>query len=179
MKLTQLYEEKLDKKEQFFHARTRKHIKLIKQAARQIVAKYPELKKLLIQVESHDASKFQEPEYTPYLSLTWNKFKGIKDTDARFNAATLHHMTTNSHHPECHLDDKAKANLDPKDKSLKCVDATKMPDLDIAEMVADWQAMSVELKKNTVKQWYDSQKDVRWHFSDEQDALINKLIEVF
>jgi len=41
-----------------------------------------------------------------------------------------------------------------------------MPDIAIAEMIADWQAMSEELKKNSAREWFDKQKDVRWHFSD-------------
>jgi hypothetical protein len=54
-----------------------------------------------------------------------------------------------------------------------------MPPIDIAEMVADWQAMSEELKNNTAREWYNKQKDVRWHFSEEQDQLIDKLLKVF
>ena len=70
-------------------------------------------------------------------------------------------------------------NIDPKDrdKSDKCIDASKMPDIDIAEMIADWQAKADELKKNTAREWYDKQKDVRWRFSDRQDILIKKLLK--
>jgi len=29
------------------------------------------------------------------------------------------------------------------------------------------------------REWYNKQKDVRWHFSPEQDKLIDKLLKVF
>jgi hypothetical protein len=46
-------------------------------------------------------------------------------------------------------------------------------------MVADWQAMSEELKTNTAREWFNKQKDVRWHFSKHQEQLIDKLLSVF
>ena len=70
-------------------------------------------------------------------------------------------------------------NAKDRDKSDECVDASKMPDLAIVEMVADWQAMAEELKKNTAREWFNKQKDVRWHFSEHQEELIDKLLKVF
>ena len=64
-------------------------------------------------------------------------------------------------------------------ESNKCVDASRMPDVDIAEMIADWQAMSEELQTNTAREWFEKQKDVRWHFSEHQEELIDKLLTVF
>ena len=180
----------MDGDEKFFEERTNKHIELVQRAAKKIVDKYPELEPLLKQTGNHDASKFIEPERTPYIELT-QKLKKLDKQDKyetpgtikndELNKATLHHITTNSHHPEHHLDDKKEANLDPedRDKSVRCIDASKMPELDMAEMIADWQAMSEELKRNTTREWFNEQRDVRWHFSDEQVAFINKLIGVF
>ena len=54
-----------------------------------------------------------------------------------------------------------------------------MPDLDVAEMVADWQAMSEELQTNTAREWYDKQEGVRWRFSETQKKLIDKVLQVF
>ena len=122
---------------------------------------------------------------TPYISLTWRKkpnsnAKNLlsKEEEAE---ATMHHIKSNPHHPEYHLENKDDANLDPKDrdKSSKCVDASLMTDIAIAEMVADWQAMAEELKKNTSREWFDEQKDVRWHFSKKQEQLIDKLLKAF
>lgn len=175
--------------EEFFHQRTNNHISLVQESAKDIIEQYPELSELWSLVLKHDASKFVEPEYTPYVRLTWDRrtdniktWKGSgRHTDPEINTATLHHVTTNPHHPEYWLKDKSEANVDPndRDKSIKCIDATLMPDIAIAEMVSDWQAMSVELKTNTARDWFDKQKDVRWHFSETQCQLIDKLLSVF
>jgi len=152
--------EDMDKKEHYFNARTRHHISLVRKAAEKIVDVYPEIKELLTNVGNHDASKFEEPEYSPYVELTWNTYKNKEPyktpgtiDDEKQNQATLHHILNNSHHPEYWLENKEDANIDPKDrnKSLKVVDASKMPPIAIAEMVADWQAMSEELQKGTTR----------------------------
>jgi len=175
-----------DEKYEFFLERTNNHIRLVQEATEKIVSAYPELGGLVFQVDSHDASKFEEPELTPYIELTWKKKlekegEEYKTDDQAIHDATLHHIKNNRHHPEYHLGDKFKANLDPtnRDRSIHVVDASRMPDIDIAEMVADWQAMSEELGTNTAREWYNKVKDVRWHFSDHQDELIDKLLKVF
>ena len=181
-----IMEEVSDEKEQWFIDRTSKHIKLVQAAVNKIAEAYPEFAELEQQAAEHDATKFQEPEYTPYISISWrykigDRSGGTEAEKAAENKATIHHVTTNSHHPEYHLKNKEDANIskNDRDKSDKVVDASGMPDIDVAEMVADWQAMSEELKKNTAREWYNQQKDVRWHFSKEQDELINKLLAVF
>ena len=187
-----------EQKGQFFIERTEKHIKLVQEAAAKIVEAYPEFDELLKQVEVHDASKLEEPERTPYVEITWrHKLENEKGEYDPYNGkgyqtpgklekedenqATLHHITTNSHHPEYHLEDKSDANInkDARDKSDKCIDASRMPDTDVAEMVADWQAMAEELQTNTTREWFDKQKDVRWHFSEHQEELIDRLLKVF
>jgi hypothetical protein len=175
-----------DEKYEFFIERTNNHIRLVQEAAEKIVSAYPELGALVFQVDSHDASKFEDPELTPYIELTWKKKlekeeEDYKTDDRAIHDATLHHIKNNRHHPEFHLEDKSKANLDStnRDKSISVVDASNMSDTDVAEMVADWQAMSEELGTNTAREWYDKVKDVRWHFSDHQNELIDKLLKVF
>ena len=56
------------------------------------------------------------------------------------------------------------------------VDATKMPDLDLAEMIADWLAVSEE-RGTDPKDWADKNVNIRWKFDDEQKDLIYELIE--
>jgi len=177
-----------EEKEDWFEERTQRHIDLVNKYARKIAdANIPEVdsEELLAQVENHDASKKEEPERKPYIELTWkhkhDNWDGYKTpgtiSDEEINRATLHHITGNSHHPE--FWNKEEANIDPtnRDKSVKCIDASKMPPVAVAEMVADWAAMSEELGKNTATEWFEKQKDVRWHFSDDQVDLIYKLLD--
>lgn len=186
-----------DEKEKFFVDRTNKHIRLVQNAAAKIVKAYPEFDELLKQVKVHDQSKLEEPERTPYIEITWRhkleNEKGEYDpyNDKGYqtpgelekkeeNEATVHHITTNSHHPEYHLDNKSDANVDTDDRSKsELVGASRMPDIDVAEMVADWQAMTEELQTNTTREWFDKQKDVCWHFSEHQEELIDRLMKVF
>jgi len=187
-----------DEKFKYFLDRTNKHIQLVQNAAAKIVKAYPEFDELLKQVEVHDASKFEEPELNPYIQITWRhkleKEKGEFDPyngkgyqtpgnleKEEENQAALYHITTNSHHPEYWLEDKSDANVnkDDRDKSDKVIDASCMPDIDVAEMVADWVAMAEELGTNTAREWFNKQKDVRWHFSEHQEELIDRLLKVF
>ncbi len=170
---------------QFFLDRTKKHISLVQKAAKKIVKKYPEFSKLIGQVKKHDESKFEEPELIPYISLTWKKTHkdsdNAKELSHKEEKAMLHHFKVNSHHPEYHLENKESINIDSSniDKLAKCVDVSFMPDIDIAEMIADWQAVSEELKTGTPREWLNKQKDVRWSFSKKQEKLIDKLIKTF
>jgi hypothetical protein len=192
----------VDEKEKFFKERTGNHIGMVQAAAKKLsqarILSEEDSEKLMNQVAHHDQSKFEEPEHTPYVSLTWRhkiekeqgEFDSMKDKGYQTpgllakedeNDATLHHVRNNSHHPEAHLADKGEANIDPNDrnKSVKCIDASAMPDVDVAEMVADWQAMSQELGTNSARQWFKKCQDVRWHFSEHQVELIDKLLKVF
>ncbi len=167
-------------KEDFFHKRTNEHIERVQNAAKKIVDKHSEYSDLLEQVKNHDASKFEEPEMTPYIELTWLKKQDQgEDGGKDIEEATLHHIKNNKHHPEYHNKEKANIDNTNRDKSIECIDADEMDDISVAEMVADWQAMSEELKTNTSREWYNDVKDVRWSFSEEQDKLIDKLLKVF
>jgi len=168
----------------FFMERTQEHIQRVQDAVDKIVAAYPEYETLVEIASEHDASKFEEPEKGPYIELTWNKKEGTKATgelEDQITQATLHHIKGNQHHPEYHLEDKSKANLSStnRDESIEVVDATNMPDIALVEMVADWAAMSEELGTNTAREWFDDVRDVRWHFSEDQESLIDKLLKVF
>jgi hypothetical protein len=140
--------------------------------------------------EFHDKSKFVEPERTPYISLTWKKFvaENSKDNEKfqqkpkstkEENEATVHHIISNSHHPEYWCGREINLlNTNDRDKSpSEIVDATKMPDINIAEMVADWCAMSEELD-NSPFDWASMNINKRWYFNGNQIALIYKLLEV-
>ena len=106
-----------DPKYQHFVDRTNNHIALVKKAAAEIVDVYPEYAELLSQVEMHDASKFEEPELSPYIELTWLKKRNQDDDgDKDIEEATLHHIKNNKHHPEYHNKSKAKNKENNKNK---------------------------------------------------------------
>ncbi len=136
----------------------------------------------------HDDSKWEDPEYTPYVWLTWRykcKDDGIElelpdGMDERIQKATWHHITVNKHHPE-YWDDNAsfESNLNSKDRDKppeNPVDATKMDDISLAEMVCDWNAMGLE-RGNTAESWADKNVNVRWLFTDDQVENIYKWIK--
>lgn len=168
-----------------FEKRTRKHIGLVGEFCDKIADKHPEFKELLERKKVHDASKFEEPEYTPYLFVTWKykcrkdgeEFEVPKEIEERMHEATLHHVTTNSHHPEYHSPRKDglinRENREAPPKEI--VDATSMPDIDVAEMCADWMAMSKELGSGP-KSWADKNINVRWKFTEAQKKLIYEII---
>lgn len=169
---------------EFFDERTAEHINLVQKYAKKIAETNPNLKDVVEQASNHDASKYEDPEYVPYLYITWrykhrNEGSNYEIPDfVDHNAATLHHIKNNRHHPEFHDEENNDQSLNAKDRDAippRSTDASKMNDIDIAEMVADWCAMSEELG-DTPKSWADKNVNKRWNFTDDQVKLIYKLI---
>jgi len=174
------------KMKKHFDKRTNMHIDLVAKYSKKIAEYDDKFKDLLDRIKDHDQSKFKEPEFESYVWTTWNykckddgkKFEIPEDMKDMMTKATEHHVKTNSHHPEFHCDQTANLiNKDDRDKPPEeMIDSTKMPDLDIAEMIADWCSVSEERKTNP-KDWADKNVNVRWKFNDSQKALIYELIE--
>lgn len=175
-----------DEMKEHFKKRTDKHIGLVQKYCDKIDQfSMPGLEGLSERAKVHDASKYEEPEYTPYVYLTWDykikddgKESGFpKEIKDKMNTATNHHVKNNEHHPEFHTDQEDVINRDNRDKPPEeMVDATAMQDLDIAEMVCDWCAMSEE-RGNTPHSWADKNVNVRWKFNDDQKKLIYTLMD--
>ena len=183
--------------EDYHFDRTLMHRDSVQQAANKIAEAYPDEFGELPEIASkHDNSKLEEPELTPYISITW-RHKLEKENDEfdpinskgyqtpgmldkkEENEATLHHVTSNPHHPEYWDPDEANIDPDNRNKSVAVISVPDMPPMAIAEMVADWEVMSTELGKNTAREWFEKQKGVRWDFTKEQEELINKLLQIF
>jgi len=175
-----------DKMVDWFEKRTNNHIKLVQKYC-ELVADYdPVFEELIERGEVHDASKFEEPEMTPYVWTTWQykcKDDGIKleipeDIKEKMNAATFHHVKHNKHHPENHTEQsKDILNREDRDKPpSEIIDATKMEDIDIGELVCDWMAMAEE-KGTNPKDWADKNVNIRWKFTNKQKDLIYDLIK--
>jgi len=171
----------------WFITRTNSHIDRVKKFAAMIEAYDPKtFKGLVARVEDHDKSKFNEPELTPYIYVTWSYYKkdhgekyvvepAIND---RMNEATLHHVKNNRHHPEFY-DAGAEINTKQRDKNPdRMTDATKMGDLDLGEMVSDWLAVSEE-RDTSALDWADKTVNLRWKFTEDQKVLIYKILMIF
>jgi len=172
-----------------FRTRTDRHIALVRKYCGKLASVPMHLDGIIERGEVHDDSKYAEPEMTPYIWLTWRyKCKddgtecvlpsGYDGAGGKIAKATEHHILANAHHPEFHQG-RTDELLNPADRDkppAKIVDATKMSELDIAEMVADWCAMSEE-RGNTPREWADKNVGVRWKFTPSQKALIYKLID--
>jgi hypothetical protein len=151
----------------FFEKRTKEHIDRVKNNIKKIVSKRSDLKELNGRLNIHDKSKYSKEEYIPYVWLSWwhneknngRIFKYPKGIKELIKKATKHHITTNSHHPEFYNK--------PSD----------MNNIDIAEMIADWAAMSQELD-NSLKKWADDNVGSKWKFTEEQTKLIYDLVEL-
>jgi hypothetical protein len=185
MKYVKLVEDQ-NKMDQHFHNRTNEHIARVQKYAQKIADYKPELAAIVDQASTHDASKFEAPEIEPYKHISWQyemkrqggEYNPPEDISTQMNLATQHHVTSNRHHPEYHQEQKTDLiNREDRDKPpAEMIDGTKMNDIDIAEMVADWSSMSEELNSET-KDWADNNVNVRWKFTDEQKALIYELID--
>jgi hypothetical protein len=184
MNLNQIHTPNIEEMKNFFDKRTAKHINLVQKYAKKIADTNPKFSKIIEQASKHDSSKYEEPEYTPYLYITWDykckdEGKDFKIPDEiNDNDATIHHIKHNRHHPEFHDEESGDDSINRNDRDAtpeKATDASKMTDIDIAEMVADWCAMSEE-KGNSPKSWADKNINNRWNFSDKQSDLIYKLI---
>ena len=169
-----------------FKNRTKRHIQLVQKYATLIESQYHS-NGLAELAKTHDASKFSEPEYSPYLHVSW-KYK-MQDEGKVYNPpefirqqmtqATEHHVKSNKHHPEAWTHQTNTINPNNRDEPPKeMIDATKMPDIYIAEMCADWLAMAEE-KGTSVREWANKNVNIRWKFNENQINQIYRIIDVF
>jgi len=161
-----------------FFKRTNEHINRVKRNALVLFRYDPiRFKYLLIQADKHDASKFEEPEFTPYIQLSYYymcrkqgiEVKTSSDIKEQIKDAVFHHIKNNKHHPEYYYDAATR------DRSGQLIDARSMPIISIAEMVCDWKAMSQELDNN-VLDFANTVIDKKYTFSSDQVILIYELI---
>jgi len=176
-----------NKMKDWFDKRTNNHIKLVQKYCKKIEEYDPQkFMGLSLQAKPHDQSKFKQPELDPYLYISWDykcKDDGVAfdipdDINDKMNKATEHHVKTNPHHPDYHSDKEVNLiNRADRDKPpAEIIDATKMPILDVAEMVADWCAMGEE-KGTQPKSWANKNVNIRWKFTPKQTKLIYELIQ--
>lgn len=176
-------------KQEYFKYRTGYHLWLVNKWSNKILnQEYSAINRHDFERErdSHDEMKWLEPEYTPYLEITWNyrcKRLGIPneiapDIKEQMHLATMHHIKNHRHHPEYWDDSFTYEHLNRNDRDKPAehiVDGTKMPLTYIAAMVADWLAMSEELGGHP-KDWADKNVNIRWKFDVAQVEFIYRII---
>lgn len=150
---------------QYFNKRHNLHVKLVRAGINKIIAAFPDLSSqaLRARADVHDISKISEEEYDPYLRITWhhnpdNDYQMDDEAQAAADLAIAHHYAENSHHPEYHTDTE------------------EMSVEDIAEMVADWAALSAE-RGTSLKGWVKSVVGPKYIFSPDKEKFIYEIIE--
>jgi hypothetical protein len=147
-----------------YEKRTKMHIDLVGQNLKKLHQMTDWGDELLQRASVHDRSKYGPVEKLPYIWLT--EFHRCKNggldfeyppgVEEKVQEASLHHITTNRHHPEFHSSPDA------------------MSDIDVVEMVCDWTAMAQELGENdgSARGWADKNVNKKWQFSEPQVQLI-------
>jgi len=117
-------------------------------------------------VAEHDRSKLDNSlEFEAYRQYFYPEKGQVKDKGF-FDVGWLYHQNANSHHPEFWIlrDDKGTTILD-------------MPNIDIAEMLLDWAAMSIKFGGSAYEYYQKSGKDKP--FSDATRMKVDDLIKIF
>lgn len=95
----------------------------------------PEDLTLEILIANHDKSKFSSEEFESYRKRFF-PMEGEKTDPESFNAAWLHHIHSNPHHPEHWV----LQNYNKETHSFYAI-PIEMPKVYLAEMLCDWIAM--------------------------------------
>lgn len=152
---------------EYFMERTNNHIQKVQININTIISntmnhENPLLEQLKFRRDHHDESKFSYDEFLPYVQLTWNKKYKIKTNEELIKTAIIHHYYNNRHHPE----------------HFNFISIDLMNEIDLIEMVADWQAMSQEFD-NSLKEFAKRNIGTRWLFNEKQQEIIWNLINIF
>ncbi|RMG23223.1 MAG: hypothetical protein D6724_08815 [Armatimonadetes bacterium] len=172
----------------YFYRRTAEHILRVQRNVVALICSDFDVDRhaLLVQARDHDRTKYEEPEFSTYVELTWmyrcqklgEPFVPSEGFDERRHTATLHHVTHNPHHPEFYA---PNPGLNPRDRDAapaEMVDATAMTDVGLVEMCCDWVAMAQELSgSNSAHEWARKNINVRWRFTDDQVARIYETLD--
>ena len=112
-------------------------------------------------IELHDNSKFSEEEFEAYRQYFYPCSFEEKD-ERKFNIAWDHHYQNNKHHPEYWVFNN---------------ELQEMPNIWIAEMLLDWEAMSINFKDNTYDYYIRTRDKKPFHYTTLEK--LDNIIEIF
>ncbi|HIE99976.1 MAG TPA: hypothetical protein EYG03_13240 [Planctomycetes bacterium] len=154
----------------FYERRTLEHIERVRKCLSAMAAVTPYGDALSERAKEHDLSKFGPEERIPYIWLTeFHRCRQIGvpfdypvGLEERVRVAIQHHVTSNRHHPDFH------------------VDPNQMSEVDLIEMVCDWTAMSHEFDQDggSARGWADRTVGTRFHFDDDKRRYIYRTIDL-
>jgi hypothetical protein len=152
-----------------YERRTNEHIERVRRCLAILAKVIDNGEELIERARVHDASKFGPEERVPYIWLTeyhrcrrsGEPFEYPKGIAEKVKLAIDHHVTTNRHHPEFHID--------PND----------MSEVDLIEMVCDWTAMAQEFGQDggSARGWADRTIGKRVAFDAEKSRFIYQIID--
>lgn len=142
-----------------------------KELCERLEVDYEELGKL---IEVHDLSKYSEEEFDGFRCYYFptpeeernDELRGFRKS--KYNAAWLHHLRNNAHHPEYWI------YMDDESKTIKC---KPMDRIYVAEMLIDWAALSIFFNSTAYKYWIDSIHEKPLHVDTRE--LVEHCIELF
>lgn len=110
-------------------------------------------------IYKHDMSKFSDDEFNAYRNYYY-PCTDEKVNKEEFNKAWEHHYRNNPHHPQYwEIDDNIQ----------------DMPNIYIAEMLCDWEAMSMKFNSNTYE-YYLKERDKK-PFSENTKKILDVVVE--
>lgn len=121
--------------------------------------------KISVVVGNHDKSKYEDPEFLPYLHHFYPT-KENPNNEVEFDLAWLHHQKVNPHHWQYWVLVRDGGDLVPMDMPLEYV----------IEMLCDWHSFSKKNPESTAYRWYEDNQD-KMILSDGTRDLIKKYID--
>lgn len=113
-------------------------------------------------IQKHDLSKFSDEEFNPYRNWFYPCLNEEKNKES-FDKAWEHHYLNNPHHPQYWVRENYIED---------------MPPIYLAEMLIDWEAMSMKFGGNTYD-YYLKERNKK-PFSENTKKILDKVVkEIF
>ena len=107
-----------------------------------------EMEQLEHLIANHDASKYEDEEFYPYLYHFYPSQAG-QDNEIAYDRAWNHHQKHNPHHWQYWILQK--------DSGKQVI--LDMPEIYVIEMLCDWSSFQYKNPESTANKWYADNKD--------------------